>query len=59
MSRLNGDIKSRRAELSNLVSQKQDQEIDCHHETSRLRQLQRSIEAETEAVESLFRSFLA
>ena len=59
MSRLNGDIKSRRAELDNLVSQKQDKEIDCHHETSRLRQLQQNIEQETESVDSLFRSFLA
>ena len=59
MDRLNQDIKSRRAELDNLVKQKRSQEIDSDSEKTRLTQLQTDIEQETQQIENQFRQFLA
>ncbi len=57
--RMNDDINSRKAELDNLLEQKQSLEIDCQAELSRLKQLDADVSAQSESIESVYRGFLA
>lgn len=52
--RINEDIKSRQAELDNLLKQKESQEINYHAESNRLRTFDREILSEYHNLESVY-----
>lgn len=56
-TRMNQDIQSRKAELDNLVEQKQKTEIDQGVEIARLQQLESDVAQETKKVEYLYQNF--
>ena len=56
-SRMNEDITSRKAELDNLVEQKQNIEIDRGVEIARLEKLEEDVASETNKIEELYQKF--
>jgi biotin-(acetyl-CoA carboxylase) ligase len=56
--RMNEDIQGRKAELDNLVKQKESFEINKEAELKRLKQLESDVESETQKVEASYQSFL-
>ena len=56
-TRMNQDIQSRKAELDNLVEQKQSVEINQGAEIARLQKLEADVAQETTKVEYLFQHF--
>jgi replication fork clamp-binding protein CrfC len=56
--RMNEDIQSRKAELDNLVKQKESYEIDREAELQRLKKLETEIEADSRKIEASYQSFL-
>jgi replication fork clamp-binding protein CrfC len=57
--RMNDDINSRKAELDNLLQQKQSREINYQAELERLKKLDADVEARSQSIESVYRGFLA
>ncbi|MEG4070146.1 dynamin family protein [Microcoleus sp. Pol11C2] len=57
--RMNADINSRKAELDNLLEQKESREINCQAESERLKKLEADVSAESQSIESLYQAFLA
>ncbi|MEG4943217.1 dynamin family protein [Microcoleus sp. F4-D5] len=57
--RMNADINSRKAELDNLLEQKESREINCQAESERLNKLDADVSAESQSIESLYQGFLA
>ena len=58
IDRLNGDIKSRKAELDNLLAQKESREIDFDIELKRLKSIEAEVYSELQAVESSYQELL-
>lgn len=58
IKRMNEDIQSRKAELDNLLQQKQSREIDREVELSRLKQIEGTIATECQNVESAYQGLL-
>lgn len=56
--RMNDDIQSRKAELDNLVKQKESVEIDRGAEIERLRKLESDLDSESQRIESAYQGFL-
>jgi replication fork clamp-binding protein CrfC len=59
MKRVNNDIKSRQAELDNLVAQKKYQEIDYSEELSRLKTLDAEVLSQLKTIESAYQDLLS
>jgi len=57
--RMNADINSRKAELDNLLEQKESREINCQAESERLKKLEADVSVQTQSIESLYQGFLA
>lgn len=57
--RMNDDIQSRKAELDNLVKQKETVEINQGGEIERLQKLEQDISFESDKIEKMYRNFLA
>lgn len=57
--RMNDDINSRKAELDNLLAQKQSRQIDCQTELQRLQKLDADVAAQSQSIESVYQRFLA
>ena len=57
--RLNDDIKSRQAELDNLVQQKENREINQQAESERLQTLEKDVAAATKGIEGVYQGLLA
>ena len=57
--RMNDDINSRKAELDNLLEQKESREINCQVESQRLEKLDADVSAQAQSIESVYQSFLA
>ena len=57
--RMNADINSRKAELDNLLEQKESREINCQAESERLKKLDADVSVQTQSIESLYQGFLA
>ena len=57
MSRIDDDIEARKAELENLVQQKESREIDSHVELQRLQQLVGNVQSEYEGIEMTYQEF--
>ncbi|MCY7381053.1 MAG: dynamin family protein [Microcoleus sp. CAN_BIN18] len=57
--RMNADINSRKAELDNLLAQKESREINCQVESERLEKLDADVSAQAQSIESVYQSFLA
>ena len=55
---MDGDIESRKAELDNLVAQKQAVEINQGVEIARLEQLEAEIDRTATKIDSLYQSYL-
>jgi GTPase SAR1 family protein len=58
VNRINDDIKARKGELDNLVSQKESREIDRVTEVNRLQQFEADVVKESQSIESLYQGFL-
>ncbi|MCU0545248.1 MAG: dynamin family protein [Oscillatoriaceae cyanobacterium Prado104] len=58
IKRLNDDIKSRKAELDNLLSQKESREINCEAELKRLKNIDTGVYSELQKIESTYQTFL-
>ncbi len=58
-ARIDDDIKSRQAELDNLLAQKQSREIDRGAELERLRQLEFDVTSESRNIETAYQELLA
>jgi replication fork clamp-binding protein CrfC len=58
IKRINDDIKARKGELENLVSQKESREIDRASELERLQKFAEAIADKSQEVDSLYQSFL-
>ncbi len=56
--RMNDDIQSRKAELDNLVKQKESYEINQDKEVERLQQLQQDVNREAQNIERIYNDFL-
>ncbi len=56
--RINDDIKSRQAELDNLLKQKEEREINRGEELARLNKLETDVSGEYEKIESVYQAFL-
>ncbi|NEP46885.1 MAG: dynamin, partial [Okeania sp. SIO2H7] len=56
--RIDDDIKSRQAELDNLLKQKEEREINREEELSRLSKLETDVSGEYEKIESVYQAFL-
>ncbi|MEA5533072.1 dynamin family protein [Crocosphaera sp. XPORK-15E] len=56
--RINDDINSRKAELDNLVKQKESHEINQGKEIERLTQLEQEVKSESQSIEMLYQNFL-
>lgn len=59
MKRVNNDIKSRKAELDNLVVQKKSQEIDNSAELSRLNSLDGEVRSQLKTIEAAYQDLLS
>lgn len=59
MKRVNNDIKSRKAELDNLVVQKKSQEIDHAEELSRLKNLDAEVRSQLKTIEAAYQDLLS
>jgi len=57
--RMNADINSQKAELDNLLEQKESREINCQAESERLKKLEADVSAQSQSIESLYQGFLA
>lgn len=57
--RVNDDIEARKAELDNLLKQKESYEINRGAELERLKKLESDISSETRSIESAYHNFLA
>jgi GTPase SAR1 family protein len=57
--RMNDDIKSRKAELNNLLKQKESVEIDNNSEIERLQKIERDLHTESQKIETAYQAFLA
>jgi replication fork clamp-binding protein CrfC len=57
--RMNADINSRKAELDNLLEQKESREINCQAESERLKKLEADVLVQSQSIESLYQGFLA
>jgi replication fork clamp-binding protein CrfC len=57
--RMNDDINSRKAELDNLLKQKQSREINYQTELERLKKLDADVAAKSQSIESVYQGFLA
>ena len=57
--RMNADINSQKAELENLLEQKESREINCQAESERLKKLDADVSAQSQNIESLYQGFLA
>jgi len=57
--RMNADINSRKAELDNLLEQKESREINCQAESERLKKLDADVSIQSQNIESLYQGFLA
>jgi replication fork clamp-binding protein CrfC len=57
--RMNADINSQKAELENLLEQKESREINCQAESERLKKLEADVSAQSQSIESLYQGFLA
>jgi replication fork clamp-binding protein CrfC len=57
--RMNDDINSRKAELDNLLQQKQSGEINYQTELERLKKLDVDVAAKSQSIESVYQGFLA
>ncbi|GAB4526876.1 MAG: hypothetical protein Tsb0014_07310 [Pleurocapsa sp.] len=57
-TRMNDDIQARKAELDNLVKQKESVEINQGIEIARLEKLEEDVSSETEKIEAAYQSFL-
>jgi hypothetical protein len=57
--RMNADINSRKAELDNLLEQKESREINCQAEAERLKKLEADVSVQSQSIESLYQGFLA
>jgi GTPase SAR1 family protein len=58
ISRINDDINVRKAELDNLVKQKESREIDRMAEVARLQQFEQDVNNEAQSIENFYQSFL-
>jgi GTPase SAR1 family protein len=58
VNRINDDIKARKGELDNLVSQKESREIDRVTEVNRLQQFEADVAKESQSIESIYQGFL-
>jgi GTPase SAR1 family protein len=58
MKRVNDDIQARRAELNNLLEQKQSREINRDTELNRLRQVESTVSSETQNLEGIYQALL-
>jgi septation ring formation regulator EzrA len=56
--RMNDDINSRKAELDNLLQQKQSGEINYQTELERLKKLDADVAAKSQSIESVYQGFL-
>jgi hypothetical protein len=56
---MNADINSRKAELDNLLEQKESREINCQAESERLKKLDADVSIQSQNIESLYQGFLA
>ena len=56
--RMNDDIQSRKAELDNLVKQKESHEINQEKELERLQKLQQDVNGEAQSIQSIYNNFL-
>ena len=56
--RIDDDIKSRQAELDNLLKQKEEREINREEELGRLNKLETDVSGEYEKIESVYQAFL-
>lgn len=56
--RINDDIKSRQAELDNLLQQKQSREINYQTELNRLKKIENDVSSESQKVEIIYQNFL-
>ncbi|NEO95567.1 MAG: hypothetical protein F6K56_37495, partial [Moorea sp. SIO3G5] len=52
------DIKARKAELDNLMKQKESHEINREQELARLKQLEADVASQAEKVESAYQNFV-
>ncbi|MGL5063379.1 MAG: dynamin family protein, partial [Microcoleus sp.] len=59
IKRLNDDIKSRKAELDNLLAQKESREIDREAELKRLKNIDSGVNSELQKIESAYQTFLS
>ncbi len=57
--RMNDDINSRKAELDNLLAQKESRQIDYQAELERLKKLDADVAAQSQSIESVYQNFLA
>ena len=57
--RMNEDIEARKAELDNLVKQKESYEIDRTAELERLRKLESDVDSESQKIDRAYQEFLA
>lgn len=58
IQRINDDIQARKAELDNLLKQKETHEINRDHEVSRLKEIEKMIASESENVEAAYQILL-
>ncbi len=56
--RINDDINSRKAELDNLLQQKQSREINYQTELARLKKIESDVSSESQQVEVIYQNFL-
>ena len=59
VARMEDDIKSRKAELDNLISRKESVEIDRGAEIKRLQKLENTVNLEADKIESIYQNLLA
>ncbi|NET35672.1 MAG: hypothetical protein F6K19_27215 [Cyanothece sp. SIO1E1] len=56
---MNDNVQARKAELDNLVKQKESREINQAAESTRLNQLEQAVSAESQHIEAVYQGFLA
>ncbi|MBE9039674.1 dynamin family protein [Oscillatoriales cyanobacterium LEGE 11467] len=59
IGRIDGDIASRKAELDNLLDQKESRQIDRDAEVSRLQTLETEVRSQVEQLDGIYRGFFA
>ncbi|MCL1471913.1 dynamin family protein [Argonema antarcticum] len=57
--RINDDIKSRQAELDNLLQQKESREINYKTELERLKKIESDVSSESQTIEGVYQNFLS